>query len=441
MKQNSNLILWSIAIVLAVSPIIVYSITLSSSGFADSAGDFGTFGDYIGGTVGTIVGIISIYLLYKTYTSQVLFARNQDVVAKRQQFESTFFNLLEQQQCLREQLECEIGEEHYQSFSYLKRMRENLSDSLSCLNYRIDEVTVENKILLKNIVNQLYLDFFLPNVSHLGHYFRHLYHILKYVDESNLQDAKQYVDILQAQLSNDELYLLAINGISNYGRRKMLPLMDKYSLLENFNANDDMLIIKLLSIFYTNTKNKYLMSKSKKIIFIGGVHGVGKSTFVDAVKVKCPFVVGLSCSTILKWENPVHKAVENVEENQNKLLSNLPYFIDMDKNYLLDGHFCLLTEQNTIERVPMEVFEAINPDMIVLLEECPAVICQRLYKRDAIQYSEDLIKAFLHEERTYATEVADTLGIHFKCCNSATMNSCINELSQYFETESNNLGL
>lgn len=432
MKLNSNFILWLAAIILAVTPVIVYIITLNVSGFAESSRDFGIFGDYIGGTVGTIVGIISIYLLYKTYTSQVLFARNQAIVEKRQQFESTFFNLLERQQSLREQLECKIGEEHFQSFSYLKRMREELSDALACLNYREEEVTVENKILLKNIVNQLYLDFFIPNVSHLGHYFRHLYHIIKYVDESNLQDAKQYVDILQAQLSNDELYLLAINGISNYGRRKMLPLMDKYSLLENFNANDDMLIVKLLSIFYTNTENKYLMSKSKRIIFIGGVHGVGKSTFVNAVKVKSPSVEGLSFSTILKWENTVQKTVENVAENQNKLLTNLPYFIDMDKNYLLDGHFCLLTSQGDIKRVPIEVFDAINPDMIVLLEESPAVICQRLSKRDTVEYPEDLIKTFLFEERMYAKEVADTLGVPIKCCNSETCNICIDELIQYF---------
>ena len=160
MKLNSNFILWLAAIILAVAPVIVYSVTLNASGFAESSMDFGIFGDYIGGTVGTIVGIISIYLLYKTYTSQVLFARNQAIVEKRQQFESTFFNLLKQQQSLREQLECKIGEEHFQSFSYLKRMREELSDALACLNYRIEEVNVENKILLKNIVNQLYLDFF-----------------------------------------------------------------------------------------------------------------------------------------------------------------------------------------------------------------------------------------------------------------------------------------
>lgn len=415
------------------APLIIYCVTLRAENFAESSGDFGVFGDYIGGTVGTIVGIISIYLLYMTYTSQVNFSRRQDDAAKRLQFESTFFNMLEQQQMLREQLQGRIGDKSYKSLSYLECLRENLSDALSNLNYRMDEVTVENKILLKNVVNQLYIDFFLPNVSHLGHYFRHLYHIIKYVDDSNIQNAKKYVDILQAQLSNDELYLLAINGISSYGRRKMLPLMDKYSLLENFNANGDMLMVKLLSIFYVNTKSKYLMAKSKKIIFIGGVHGVGKGTFVNAVRAKCPTVEGLSCSTILKWENPAHKEVDNVAATQNRLLANLPYFIDMDKEYLLDGHFCLLTEQGNIDRVPIEVFETINPDMILLLEDSPMIISQRLSQRDSVQYSEDLIGNFLGEERTYAQEVADTLDIPIKYCNSESWDSNIEEVSKLFK--------
>lgn len=431
MKQSIKILYWAIALVLFLLPILIYCITLRTDEFAESSGDFGVFGDYIGGTVGTVVGIISIFLLYETYTSQVRFARKQDAVAKFQQFEATFFNLLEQQQMLREQLRGVIGDHEFHGLSYLKRLREDLSDALSCLNYRMDEITVDNKVLLKNVVNQLYLDFFLPNVSHLGHYFRHIYHILKYVDDSHIPEVKGYVDILQAQLSNDELYLLAINGISNYGRRKMLPLMDKYSLLENLNANDDMLIVKLMSIFYTNTKSKYLMAKSKKIIFIGGIHGVGKGTFVDAVRAKCPSVEGLSCSTILKWKNPAHKVVENVKENQNRLLANLPYFIDMDKEYLLDGHFCLLTENGTIEMVSLDVFETINPDMILLIEEKPTIICQRLQQRDSVQYSVELLSSFLQEERNYAKEVAETLGIPIKICNSEIWTSCIDEVVGY----------
>ena len=91
MNRKYNILLWLVAILLAISPVVVYYVTLRSFDFAKSSNDFGIFGDYIGGTVGTIVGIISIYLLYITYTSQVRFARKQDASTKRQQFESTFF--------------------------------------------------------------------------------------------------------------------------------------------------------------------------------------------------------------------------------------------------------------------------------------------------------------------------------------------------------------
>ena len=97
MKPVFKSIIWVIVILLTISPIIVYFITLRKTDFAESSGDFGVFGDYIGGTIGSIVGAISIYLVYITYTSQVKFARKQDEAMKRQQFEATYFNLLEQQ--------------------------------------------------------------------------------------------------------------------------------------------------------------------------------------------------------------------------------------------------------------------------------------------------------------------------------------------------------
>ena len=428
MKQIYNAFIWLAAILFAISPIIVYCLVMHNTEFAETSGDFGIFGDYIGGTVGTIVGVISIYLVYVTYTSQVKFARKQDETMKRQQFETTYFGLLEQQQMIRSQLKGTVGNEVYEGILYLQALKSQLSDALSELNYIQDQVTEENKVMLKNKVNSLYMDFFLPNVSNLGHYFRHLYHILKHIEDSQMPNAKKYADLLQSQLSNDELYLLAINGISNYGRKKMLPLMDKYGLLENYNANGDMLIVRLLSIFYKRTKSKYLMFKSGKIIFLGGVHGVGKSTFSKSVTDKYPDMESLSCSTIIKWENPAIKEVGDVGETQNTLLANLPYFIDQDKNYLLDGHFCLLTEQGTIERVPMEVFEAMSPSLMIVLVEEPAIICQRLNKRDSHDYSLELMTEFQKEELIYAAEVADTLGIPFEVCDSKNKENLIQQI-------------
>ncbi|MEG0890017.1 MAG: putative phage abortive infection protein [Bacteroides sp.] len=74
--------------------------------------------------------------------------------------------------------------------------------------------------------------------SYFDHYFRHLYRIVKFVDESPLlaggfDDKYQYVSMVRAQLSRHELVWLFYNGLSNNGKDKFKPLIEKYSLLKN----------------------------------------------------------------------------------------------------------------------------------------------------------------------------------------------------------------
>lgn len=159
MKPIFKVLICNVAILFVVSPLIVYCLTLHNEDFAEKSSDFGVFGDYIGGTVGTIIGAISIYLVYITYTSQVKFARRQDESMKRQQFETTYFSLLEQQQMIRSQLKGTIGDETYEGILYLQNLKLQLSDALSELNYIQNEITEDNKVMLKNRVNSLYLDF------------------------------------------------------------------------------------------------------------------------------------------------------------------------------------------------------------------------------------------------------------------------------------------
>lgn len=73
----------------------------------------------------------------------------------------------------------------------------------------------------------------------LDNYFRYLYRILKYIDDSKLisdSTKYQYAGILRAHLSYMELLLIYYNGLSVYGREKMKPLIEKYHLLKNIRA-------------------------------------------------------------------------------------------------------------------------------------------------------------------------------------------------------------
>ena len=73
--------------------------------------------------------------------------------------------------------------------------------------------------------------------SYFDHYFRHLYHIIKFVKNTQLLDSEEeryeYTSIVRAQLSRYELVWLYYNGLSDYGKEKFKPLIEEYALLKN----------------------------------------------------------------------------------------------------------------------------------------------------------------------------------------------------------------
>ena len=92
------------------------------------------------------------------------------------------------------------------------------------------------KFTSKVIKFSIYDYYFHVYQSILGHYFRNLYHLVKYADKSPFSQAfkNDHVKILRAQLSNYELLLLAYNGLHDYGEA-FYPLIEKYELLKCLN--------------------------------------------------------------------------------------------------------------------------------------------------------------------------------------------------------------
>lgn len=66
----------------------------------------------------------------------------------------------------------------------------------------------------------------------LGHYFRNLYHIVKFVDEEAPTDPKRYVNFLRAQLSGTELVLLFFNCLEP-DFETFRDLVVRYALFEH----------------------------------------------------------------------------------------------------------------------------------------------------------------------------------------------------------------
>ena len=151
-----------------------------------------------------------------------------------------------------------------------------------------------------------------------------------------------------------------------------------------------------------------------KIAFIGGIHGVGKSTICEHICRELNMEY-LSASELLRWkdlnEDVQNKKVKDIPYTQNRLLLGLTNSIQPGKFYLLDGHYCLLNDDNEITRVPMEVFKQINPFSLNLILGDTSEVKRRLEIRDGKTYDHELLEHLQNEEMTYAKQLSRTLGI------------------------------
>jgi adenylate kinase len=150
------------------------------------------------------------------------------------------------------------------------------------------------------------------------------------------------------------------------------------------------------------------------VAFIGGIHGVGKSTICKEI---CSSLglVHLSASEVLKWKDintdVKNKKVDNIPFTQNLLITNLASLVSKDERYLLDGHYCLLNKDNQITDVPISTFKEIKPVSLNLIVGFANEIKNRLEQRDGKSYSLELVEEMQERELTHARIIATSLNV------------------------------
>ena len=153
----------------------------------------------------------------------------------------------------------------------------------------------------------------------------------------------------------------------------------------------------------------------KNIIFIGGIHGVGKTTLCKKVTDEL-HIKHHSASQLIKMlknedSDNRDKAVKNINSNQDLLVSAIDQYLDKSAPAILDGHFCLLNTKHEIKRIPKETFSAISPIAIITLHDDVTNIANKITHRDGINYNVDLLSSFQDEEICYSADVANYLEI------------------------------
>lgn len=383
---------WIVALI-SIACLAFYVINFWGNDISGDPSDFGVFGDYVGGIINGAVGIISVVFIYKAYVAQSEMNRKQDELLKCQQFESTFFNMLStQREILNEISVVDCFNETQKGLKAVALIRCDIEQDLEKKLNGSKLLSKEQKLKLKNKVHDVYDEIFKLHASQIGHYFRHLYHILKFVHDGweKDNDRKVYYDIAQAQMSTDELYLTAINGISVYGRRNLLPLLNDSSFLENLIFDCGDVTVKLIEIFYPDTKNKDFSHEKPNIIFIGGTNENAKEEIAKLLIKDFPILI-----RVTQKELPIQDEEKRVF---SAMVSNTRNFkmafdknIDSDKLYLFVGNYCERTKDGDRERISASIFKYMNPALLICVDSINCVgAYDDIWAEDEETHSEDV---------------------------------------------------
>ena len=227
-------------------------------------------GSYFGGFIGVFWAAAGSLLIFlNLYEQKQQFNKNQ--------FDSSFFNLMNfyyktLEEITGNKVYFSPGEGEYRGRRYLRYAHDDLKIGLQRLLKQIGiskqhrelyNFIVSNgaqnlafKEELKKFVNEEYSIFYDTRKAQLGHYFRLIFNIIKYIDESKMSfnDKCKYVNIIQALMSDVELGLICFNALSEKGE-KLHIYMERYSFLENIS--EDGIIFPVLKMQYPNTKFKF----------------------------------------------------------------------------------------------------------------------------------------------------------------------------------------
>jgi adenylate kinase len=150
-------------------------------------------------------------------------------------------------------------------------------------------------------------------------------------------------------------------------------------------------------------------------IFLGGVHGVGKTYLGRPVAQKLN-LIHKTASELIQEERGratwnVDRRVTEVNENQAALIASVRRLRNEGPQLLLDGHFVLKDTTGSLIRLQMEVFQQLELHAIIVLEAPPGVIVQRLSARTGEPQSLAAIIEFAQAEREHADKVSRDLHI------------------------------
>uniref|UniRef100_UPI004048AD9A putative phage abortive infection protein n=1 Tax=Aliarcobacter sp. TaxID=2321116 RepID=UPI004048AD9A len=237
-----------IAIGLFLGLLVIYYLKIFDLDTTKKA-DWGTFGDFFGGTLNPIFALFSLFaIIYtiKIQTKELEFSR-EELEATRKELEGSRIAQQEQSKSLKLQNEATKLQIFENTFFQLNNI---FSNTRLNLNYVIQRPFKEDIVFSSTEV----ISFFLKELKRFdsydslnvnyekysGIYTGQIYQIIKFIDDSYIENKQRYVNIFRAQFTKDELEFLFYHCLGIIGKRRFKKLVEDYEFFEHIILNENM---------------------------------------------------------------------------------------------------------------------------------------------------------------------------------------------------------
>jgi hypothetical protein len=219
--------------------------------FFSDADNFGVWGDFFGGVLNpiltflTFMGLLITIVLQQSELKQSREEfKGQKESLENQEFDNKFFQMLNLLNNINDRLVVNIKEKDLKGKDVFEYLKEKLYNTIS-IQYNKHEKDKKHNVLHED--KFLYFKNEFDNFNNeydttFKYYFINLYQILKYIDtySNDENQAKEYTNMLRAQLTKNALILLAYNaiGVQNFTTNQYQLLVEKYAFFEHLRYDD-----------------------------------------------------------------------------------------------------------------------------------------------------------------------------------------------------------
>lgn len=157
-------------------------------------------------------------------------------------------------------------------------------------------------------------------------------------------------------------------------------------------------------------------------VFIGGVHGAGK-TFLTKPACERLGLVYATASQLIREERGLatwsdDKTVRDVDENQFALIRAVNRISAEGRRLVLDGHFVLRKAAWEHERLSLDVFRELGFSSVLVIQNPVLVVLDRLAARGDTSWNATEVAQFCAAEAAHGSHISEQLDVSFELLES-----------------------